>query len=102
MPDAFIYDHVRTPRGRGSWTRSLHIATIAEHCRQPEDSIERSDFERRHRSIANICVMHNRSVLKIIFTHWHNCSLFLLFPPNSRHGRIAVRKVAPSLSSRFS
>ncbi len=27
MPDAFIYDHVRTPRGRGKKTGSLHTVT---------------------------------------------------------------------------
>ena len=27
MPDAFIYDHVRTPRGRGKADGSLHEVT---------------------------------------------------------------------------
>ena len=27
MPDAFIYDHVRTPRGRGKVDGSLHEVT---------------------------------------------------------------------------
>ena len=27
MPDAFIYDHVRTPRGRGKTDGSLHEVT---------------------------------------------------------------------------
>ena len=30
MPDAFIYDHVRTPRGRGRADGSLHEVTALE------------------------------------------------------------------------
>src|SRR5215467_2750005 len=30
MPDAFIYDHVRTPRGRGKADGSLHEVTALE------------------------------------------------------------------------
>jgi acetyl-CoA C-acetyltransferase len=34
MPDAFIYDHVRTPRGRGKSDGSLHEVTALELARQ--------------------------------------------------------------------
>src|SRR5450756_389022 len=34
MPDAFIYDHVRTPRGRGKVDGSLHEVTALNHAAQ--------------------------------------------------------------------
>src|SRR3974390_1530497 len=51
MPDAFIYDHVRTPRGRGKADGSLHEVTalalatvplkaLKERNNLPEDSVD--------------------------------------------------------------
>ena len=34
MTDAFIYDHVRTPRGRGKVDGALHEVTALELARQ--------------------------------------------------------------------
>jgi acetyl-CoA C-acetyltransferase len=38
MPDAFIYDHVRTPRGRGKADGALHEVTALNLAAQPQRS----------------------------------------------------------------
>jgi len=46
MPDAFIYDHVRTPRGRGRPDGSLHEIRSVELARQMLDALaERSTLD---------------------------------------------------------
>jgi len=40
MPDAFIYDHVRTPRGRGKVDGSLHEVTALNLASQALDAIK--------------------------------------------------------------
>src|SRR5258708_34888464 len=40
MPDAFIYDHVRTPRGRGKADGSLHEVTALELATQALTAIK--------------------------------------------------------------
>jgi acetyl-CoA C-acetyltransferase len=48
MPDAFIYDHVRTPRGRGKAEGALHEVTALNLATQPLKAIrERNDLKRR-------------------------------------------------------
>ena len=41
MADAFIYDHVRTPRGRGKADGSLHEVTTLELAAQSAEAIAR-------------------------------------------------------------
>ena len=46
MPDAFIYDHVRTPRGRGKADGSLHEVTALNLASQALGAIrERHDLD---------------------------------------------------------
>jgi acetyl-CoA C-acetyltransferase len=46
MPDAFIYDHVRTPRGRGKADGALHEVTALNLATQPLKAIrERNDLK---------------------------------------------------------
>jgi acetyl-CoA C-acetyltransferase len=48
MPDAFIYDHVRTPRGRGKAEGALHEVTALNLATQPLKAIrERNDLKPR-------------------------------------------------------
>jgi acetyl-CoA C-acetyltransferase len=48
MPDAFIYDHVRTPRGRGKADGALHEVTALNLATQPLKAIrERNDLKPR-------------------------------------------------------
>ena len=47
MADAFIYDHVRTPRGRGKADGSLHEVTALELATQPLQAIkDRNELDR--------------------------------------------------------
>src|ERR1700739_692066 len=46
MPDAFIYDHVRTPRGRGKVDGSLHEVTALNPATQALGAIKtRNDLD---------------------------------------------------------
>ena len=46
MPDAFIYDHVRTPRGRGRPDGALHeISSLQLAAQMLEALAERSELE---------------------------------------------------------
>ena len=46
MTDAFIYDHVRTPRGRGKPNGSLHEVTPVELVTQVLEAIkDRNDLD---------------------------------------------------------
>ena len=50
MPEAFIYDHVRTPRGRGKADGALHEVTALALATVPLKALkERNNLERRHR-----------------------------------------------------
>ena len=47
MPDAFIYDHVRTPRGRGKTDGSLHEVTALNLASQALGAIKnRNELDR--------------------------------------------------------
>ena len=46
MPDAFIYDHVRTPRGRGKVDGSLHEVTALNLASQALGAIKRPQRSR--------------------------------------------------------
>ena len=44
MPDAFIYDHVRTPRGRGKADGALHEVTALNLATQALAAVSGRDF----------------------------------------------------------
>ena len=53
MPDAFIYDCVRTPRGRGKADGSLHEVTALNLATQALSAIkDRADRDQESRAIA--------------------------------------------------
>ena len=49
MPDAFIYDHVRTPRGRGKADGALHEVTALNLASQALGALKERNASRSRR-----------------------------------------------------